>query len=77
MDSERGTATQEREFCKHFPQGHMQPSFLPFPLRPCMKNVKFDEERSESNGETYAIQNNLKVHKIENFFGSDFEFCVI
>jgi hypothetical protein len=20
---------------------------------------------------------NLKVHKIENFFGSDFEFCVI
>ncbi len=23
------------------------------------------------------INSNLKVHKIENFFGSDFEFCVI
>jgi hypothetical protein len=26
---------------------------------------------------TCAKNNSLKVHKIENFFGSDFEFCVI
>jgi hypothetical protein len=26
---------------------------------------------------TSEIGNSLKVHKIENFFGSDFEFCVI
>jgi hypothetical protein len=26
---------------------------------------------------TYVRLADLKVHKIENFFGSDFEFCVI
>jgi hypothetical protein len=28
-------------------------------------------------GLSIILGGNLKVHKIENFFGSDFEFCVI
>ncbi len=44
----------------------------------CLLNVQFDVIRSEI-GSLLVFQNldSLKVHKNENFFGSDFEFCTI
>ncbi len=51
----------------------------------CFLHVRIDSSRVSGDDFVYRKQPyirrilyiRLKVHKIENFFGSDFEFCVI
>ncbi len=39
--------------------------------------MKIDLDMRKKSGGFYAVQMRLKVHKNENFFGFDFEFCPI
>ena len=41
------------------------------------KAFKMLNEFSALQKNAAVLSGDLKVHKIENFFGSDFEFCVI
>ncbi len=42
---------------------------------PAFKNIV--DTNVYRDRKTFNLNRNLKVHKIENYFGSDIEFCVI